>query len=310
MSARIVLWVYLGTLVRVAWKNRGESRARFLWLLGSSLMQTASGFVALGRRFIVLAYAYAWFRRTDDVLDGDTRPPAGATRLSYCIQKQHLVESLKGERGLAPTLPEDVLIRYVVHASRQFGVDLVPEITSLWGLVRRDSERRHQNALVTRDELHAFAAAQDECVLNFFVKVFGGDPQRCAALSVILDGACTRIDWIRDFPVDVRSGAVNIAREAAREFGIEVCRLRRCVNWEELWAVPGFRDWYREEILTLIARWEAARSMLGVDFGGIFFAHRVARLLWRSFMAEFDQSFRVCTMVLEGGRVPIAQARH
>ncbi|MBI3305170.1 hypothetical protein HYZ80_02530 [Candidatus Parcubacteria bacterium] len=133
----------------------------------------------------------------------------------------------------------------------------------------------------------------------FFVKVFDGNRQRFSELVATLDGALTRIDWIRDFPADVQHGAFNIPGEALREFGIEAYRLRRCVRWEELRAVPGFLDWCRGEIVSLLSRWEMARVAFGSDFGDVFPSHRVARLLWRSLVGEFDQSFRRFAVMLE-----------
>lgn len=163
------LFIYFIVLLRVAKKSGRGMWGKSLRFVVALFLQSAVGFISLGRRFEILAYLYAWFRQIDDVLDGDASLPVGETHTSYCGQKQQLVEALR-ERGFdsVAMLSEDVLIRYAVNEARRFGVDLVPEIIALWGLVRWDSERRRNASIALREELYQFATTQDECVLMFF----------------------------------------------------------------------------------------------------------------------------------------------
>ena len=286
-----VLFFALNTLVRAMWFRRGKGVRGFVhypWHLFKYFVGVLIGLLLLKWRARIILSGYSWFRRVDDIMDRDSKPPQGFSRESYLAQKQEVIVSFPYLGDCSTSLlTEDLLLVHLLRESDRYGVDVVKEIINLWSIMCWDNERRSRKTPASREEMIHYATLQDISIFGIFIKVLNEneDVQRFCEMSGLSTGIGTRIDWLVDLADDLQKGVVNIPVEALTEYGLELSKLLACKSWEEFRTVPGFQSWYAEEIRTLRALWTKTRAALGPNFGDMF-SSRLLTFIFRKLLVE------------------------
>lgn len=248
-----VLVLQISITVASTWRRRrrGISGAlRSAWRVCAYVGLVLLAFASWRLRLIISAYA--WFRCVDDVIDGDARIPKRTTLANYLAQKQQVFtamvscEPIHGE-------PEDALLRDAISGALQHGIDVTPELRTLWYLVNEELHFRRTGECPSVEWGNGFACAQDTSILGFCVKVCGGDHQRFIKIAPRFEGIFTRTDSLYDHPVDEGRGIGGALRHAR----------------------------YAEELKAVARLWEYVMPDLRVQFEAL-----IPPGLWRQFYRQ------------------------
>ena len=285
---------YADTVCHTFWSRRQKGIVgvlRYPLTLIVKGAQCMSGYFLLGSKVRVIISAYSWFRRIDDVLDGDTDPPWGMNQESYAEYKQTLIDALPhmGTRILA----EDVLLEHLLFETSRIGIDVVPEVINLWDTRKWNFNRSGKRLrLVCKDELERYAAMQDECLLSFAVKIFEGDLACLREFTSLSRGVFTRIDRLAGLLYDFKKKIVNIPEEAAVLYGIDVNKLALSHSFEELKGAPGFMGWYVNEAVSVRCLWEITQIKLRGSLTDILPSKPFIWLVVKPIMRAFERDLK------------------
>lgn len=248
-------------------------------------------FAAFGRRAYIALLLFAWFRRVDDVIDGDTRLVQHWTLAAYRAQKRDLLGALSKAHLGVMLLREDLLVVRAFALARDIAQTIAVEVTHIWEVIEWESDRRDESRLVTRAELVTETAKLDTAILRVCVKMLGGDIERFDAIAQEFTGVFTRADWLDNMSTDLREKIVNIPADGVSQFGIDVERVYSCGSWSELMQYSPFAAWYQDEIRRTAREWTDLRLVLGDDFGGVFTSRIVSRLFMRITVGKMEPQF-------------------
>lgn len=296
------LGLEIDTLLRDNWHRRTRSFLGILRSIGCAVGYTLLAVCALlaGWRFRTLFAAYAWFRRIDEVIDGESPPPHGMTNETYLKHKEALIAAVRNGNFTSQQLllPEDILFLAASRALTCHGIDANYEITTIWRAITFDYERRKRKTLICEWNLIDHATHQDAAILSFVAKVLDASLVRLQSSASLFQGVFTRTDWLYDMLYDLKSGLVNISKEAAQHFKIDVDAFSRCSSWEDVFVTEGFKPWYSQEVERLSARWGRVRYELAHDFGGVSESY-LHRLIFKRGLAFFEGAFQKSVLRLQ-----------
>ena len=200
----------------------------------------------------VLMLIYGWFRKIDDIVDGDEDVPAGYNIDSYLAQKQSV---MNGNNSLL--LPEDILFLYSSQFFAKQEIDMRQEMKNLFSAMVR--EHRWRGRFIERKELSENMALQDKAVLMMIIKASDANVEFYERHLFGFLGIFTKIDSLVDIHEDARKGIINIPLEDAVERGFDV---KKIVSVENLRDIPGFNDWYKKEVRESLEKWSTVRKLL------------------------------------------------
>lgn len=286
----------MDTLTRAVWRRKPSGATGFLvflFRLGFYVLSIFLALLVMGMRTSIIISAYAWFRRVDDIMDGDVKTYSGEALTAYLIKKEKVLLGKSQEM-----MWEDVLLTHVRMASKSYGFCAEVELRCLWRLMQTESSRQKTHVTASREDLLKHAREQDQAILGFCVKVVGGNFNRFLELSQILDGALTRTDWLDDLIGDLQKGICNVSSEAIKRHSIDLVQLRTCTSWNDLVSVQGFDSWYQEEVTTLSVTWQKIRTEMRSNFGGVFDSVILGKFFQRIMIKEFDDTFQRCAAKL------------
>lgn len=195
---------------------------------------------------------YGWFRKIDDVVDGEESPPVGYNIDSYLAQKQSVIN---GNNPLL--LSEDILFLYSSRFFAKLKIDMRQEIKDLFSAMVR--EYRWRGRFIEKKELSENMALQDKSVLMMIIKASDANAEFYERHLFDFLGIFTKIDSLVDIHEDVRKGIINIPLEDAVERGFDI---KKIVSVENLREIPGFNDWYRKEVRESLEKWSTVRELL------------------------------------------------
>lgn len=236
------------------------------------------------RRALIMLSAYGWFRRIDDVVDGEGNPPKGHTILSYFQRKRDLFTAVAfSSRYRSECAVEDLLLVHVLRASARWDIDLRDEFATLFELMQFDAKRRTQGCATPAIELRQYAIQQDICILSALAKIFGRKQRLEQPVSAIesLQGLFTRSDWLDDLPDDMRNGMINIPTEVVQQSG----------GLDGLQNSPSFRKWHTEEIKELGERWENAGQEFVISYLNTFSSRLAARSMKKRVFKTWEKTY-------------------
>jgi hypothetical protein len=196
----------------------------------------------------MLMLFYAWFRKIDDIVDGEENVPAGFTVESYLDQKRCIAN---GEGRL---LPEDILYSCPLKFFEAEGINMDQEIRDI--LTSMITEFFRKGKFISRQELENQMALQDRSVLKMISKASGSSTRLCE------NGMCgifSKIDSLMDIREDVKKGILNIPLEDAVEYGFSA---EKIMTADDLFAIPRFKEWYRKESRDSLRKWEEMRRFI------------------------------------------------
>lgn|GEM_PF-5328610 len=247
------------------WRRRGRACINFfrdpirVWKF---LSKALFAFCVPLRSVRIAIAGYAWLRCVDDVFDNDSIPPWACDRDAYLNDKETVIEALR--HGGSPIVihPEDRLIEHVVRQMDTQGIDIRGEIVAIWDSMLCVERLRCSKSFVKREEIIRFTNLDDAGAVGSCVKVFGGDAKLFEAIGPSIKGVFMRIDMLCDLLEDIKKGIVHIPLEAQHIHKLSIPEVLRCQSWEELFDVPGFKDWYWEETEIVAGQFSAVRGML------------------------------------------------
>ena len=276
----------IDTLYRAMWRRRLPGlRGAILLTYRSvtlSLLFIVIPLIA-DRRASIMLSAYGWFRRIDDVVDGEGSLPKGQTILSYCQQKKGIFTAVAfSSKYEGACAVEDLLLVHVLRASVCWNIDLRDEFATLLELIQFDAKRRTQARATPATELRRYAIRQDVCFLSAFAKIFGRKQQLEQPVSTIesLQGLFTRSDWLDDLPNDMHNGMINIPAEVVQQGG----------GLEELQNSTSFRKWHAKEIKELRRYWENVGHVFVRSYLNTYSSRLVARLMKKRVFETWEKA--------------------
>jgi hypothetical protein len=186
-------------------------------------------------RYKAITLLYAWFRKTDDVIDGEEHTPPGYDICSYIEQKQDLIDAKD-----TFLLDEDKMYLWATRALSQRGIDLSEEIQDLFLAMKK--EYLNKGKFPKRAEIESKILLQDRAVLMMLVKVHS---KHYKPLDPVLFDFFTRVDALMDIEEDIEKGIINIPYEDALEMGIDP---RSLPSFGGLIKNHHFKKWYLKEL--------------------------------------------------------------
>jgi hypothetical protein len=288
--------LFCDTLIRAVWRKRGRGVAgfcRYPFLLLKSFALTIIGICIYRERALIFMSAYAWFRRIDDIIDGDAPLPTGyASREAYIGQRGDALRSAVNGSESSKDFPrEDITIFHLRNELVGKGIDALHDIEVLWSVLEWSFYYQAQGYPLCKEELKRTARLQDAAFFSFCGKVFGCDAGRLKYVCDRLDGILTRLGWLRDLDSDLRKGIAAISSDAFGLTTAAIIRQAKGKGFNEIACMPSVARWYENEKEVLFCEWKAVRSSLGNNFGGAFLsqslAHFALRLIDRSIAKAF-----------------------
>jgi len=263
-------WMCLTTFLRSAWIRRGRGVIGLIifpirtlvYLFFLLLIQIL--FLRRGRMLFCL---YAWLRKTDDVMDGDDKPPGRKSLEIYLDEKDRVIANFSDGEFKVYDIEDYMLLQFQRDMQR-VGVNVTEDLRKIWYYLRCDFFRRENNTLAQRDWLNRQAIAFDGLIVGGCISLIGGDPTNFRKIVTEYDGLFTRTDWLHDLPEDLRKGICNIPKEAIEIHEINIDELKKCKSIDELLQNDLFRIWYEDEVQIAREQWKYLRISLGNDFGG------------------------------------------
>lgn len=247
-------------------------------------------FALFGRNAFVALSLFAWFRRVDDVVDGDMPLPERWNVHQYRCQKSALLSAVaRGAKG--DLLVEDILLVKGVETARHQGMIVLDEIADIWDVMEWGCTRQETGHVASRSELLFQTAKQDRAVLRIMVKACRGNIERFDEIASGFTGSFTRADWLDDILEDIQRSVINVPREAISEYHVDIAQVLLCRNWDELMQYSPFASWYRDEVRQSRDEWCEMRTRLGEDFAGIFSSRIVSTGFMRITVGKIEPQF-------------------
>jgi hypothetical protein len=266
------LVLILDEIVTVFWQRRGRGVGeliRFPFRFLKYFVCTALVFAVLRRNAFFALALFTWFRRVDDMIDGDTPLPPGLTAHEYRAQKSALLRTV--ECGASEDLRvEDILLVKGLAAARLQGVTVLDELVSIWEVMEWECLRQESGHMASRSELVTQTVKLDRAVLRVTAKACRGNIERLDMIMRGFTGSFTRADWLDDMIEDLQRGVINIPSEAISQYNVELKRVLSCRTWDDLMAYAEFALWYRDEVQRSRQEWREVHTALGENFGGVF----------------------------------------
>ncbi len=281
------LGYFCDTLLRATWRRRGVGLGgliRFQYLGLRSLVLVPLGIAIFGKKALMFMSAYAWFRRVDDVIDGDAPLLPGYTMKLYMDEKQRAFERMTGDG-------EDVLLLHLKCELQKRGLDAIDGLSALWSVLRWSCEMQQNGRLPERKELDWYAQMQDRAFFEFSAKIFGYDKGRLAEVLDIFGGIFTKLGWLRDIDHDLRKGIAAIPHDAFGVSTSDIVQRAKAGGFGVIKNEPDVARWYLEEAHILSLKWRSVKHGLGDDLGGIFLHKRFARFAQRLIDREIARVF-------------------
>lgn len=210
---------------------------------------------------------YAWLRKTDDVMDGDDKPPGRKSLATYLDEKDRVIANFSDGEFKVYDIEDYMLLQFQRDMQR-VGVNFTEDLKEMWYCVRCDYFRQENSILAQQDWLNRQAIAFDSFILGGPIKLIGGDSASFRKIVTEYNGLFTRTDWLHDLPEDLQNGICNIPREAIEIHEINVDDLKKCKSIDELLQNDLFRIWYENEALIVKEQWKSIWVSLGNDLGG------------------------------------------
>jgi len=284
----------LSEIWMVFWERRERGFVANLKLplrFAKYLACTALFLGAFGRGAFVVLMLFTWFRRVDDVIDGDEPLPEGWSEKRYREQKDKLFSSLERGGIGRELLNEDCLLVDAIALTSSLHTSVSEEVTDIWKVIQWECARRELRRLASRSELVRETARLDRAILRVCVKMLRGDVDKFDGIARAFTGVFTRADWLDDILMDLHEQIVNIPAEAISVYGIDMERVLACKSWEDLAQYPPFIAWYRAEVQQSTREWQDVRARLGRDFGGVFKSWIISRLAARMTVHKLQSQF-------------------
>lgn len=222
---------------------------------------------AAGPSSRLIACSYWWFRRVDDVLDGDIPPPPSYSLGAYVAEKDLVVRSFPDMPLIG--LEENRLLDIAAREARRLGIDVSIEVQGLWHAMLWELDRRKEPKGAPRLEMVQYAQLIERSIFGLCTKALGIDQARLERVGPEL-GIFQRFDWAVDADLDLEYGIVNFSQESLVEWCLDPATLVSAAKNKTLWQVPGFRGIYLSELERASADHERIREVLGDDLGGVF----------------------------------------
>ena len=251
-------------------------------------------FAMLSWQFCVISSVYAWFRLADNLLDGDAQFRIGENLETYIAERSKVLDSLLSLEILeAQVRQEDILLAYFIRETKNHPVfaKLCEQLQRLWLLIQSDAQRRTKRPIVSRSELDEFDFEQDASILRFCVLVLNGNEKRLQVVVEALSGLFSRTDCLLDCFDDIRKGIPHIPAEAFEDHGMSLETMRNCQSEQELFALPGVREWRQEERKRISHSWLAAMRVIGSNFGNVFSSAVLNKIVQFVIYMRFYRSF-------------------
>jgi len=198
-------------------------------------------FFILPLKYKAIILLYGWFRKIDDIIDGEENVPEGYSIDSYIDQKKSILNG-----NACSYLPEDTLFFYTLNLLAKKKIDLNQEIRDLFLAI--ETEYHNRGKLVKRKELFENMALQDKAALTMLAKVNGTKEE----INPICLGILTKIDSLFDIEKDIKEGMINIPLEDALEMNLTAEEILTAKNLED---IPGFNEWYVQEVEKTLKKW-------------------------------------------------------
>ena len=209
--------------------------------------------------FGVLFSIWAFLRIIDEYVDGALNLPEGVTIEHYLARKRNLINAYR--EGRLPGLEiarEDRLLLFALRECSRRGVDIIPDLLTQLYWFSFDAKRRGSGKATTKAILDHCAFDLEFTIVRFAAQILGGDMPLVEKICKALNGLLQELDWLKDVIEDLEQGYINISSEA----GIDLRKLSCARTWEELWAVPGFTAWHKEEVLRIASEWWKVKNLL------------------------------------------------
>lgn len=276
---------YLDTLTHATWRRCGVGVMRYMrfsLLMVRAVFLTAMGIIFFGKRAGIFMSAYAWFRRVDDIIDGDAPVPVGYSRESYIDERRQAMRVLRdGSNDVRDFLREDLLLFHIKYEAVRCGIDILEDIAGLWRVIEFELELRAADFLRQGMHWHYCAQMQDRVFFRLSGKIFGYNHNRLEELCEKMDGVFTELGWLRDLDHDLKNGIAAIPREAFHgvpdEVAYAIVQQARGKGFHEIKNNPHISRWYRGEAMRLFLQWEYMKGEFGNNFGGMFSNESFAR---------------------------------
>lgn len=298
-SKPIVFFYQLMTVAMALWRRRSRGVAGGIECVRSickQLMQVSLAELCFGARAGIIASAYAWAMRIDDVADGLVCPPKHASREEYVKWKRILLVLLmqKNKVTALPARMEDILLVDIFRSAEKLGIDVNRELQGIWDAFQYDFERLHRYRILTSKELVQHARERDRAITALGTKALGGNGTRAQEIVGAYDGVFIRIDHLFDILDDVQQGIVNIPKEAIEFYEIDVAELSRCSTWKEALAIRPFRAWYGEEVKKISDVWMRAKIACRLTIGTVFTSPFLCWFVQKLIFGIFNGALKSC----------------
>ncbi|MFZ3057706.1 MAG: class 1 isoprenoid biosynthesis enzyme [Minisyncoccales bacterium] len=194
---------------------------------------------------------YAWFRKIDDIIDGEEVWDGNID--TYIHQKKNI---LKGDFSVC--LEEDTLFIYLIELTKKYDINIWQEVKDLFEAM--ENEYGYRNKFVPKKELHQNWAKQDKAIFSMISKIVGEEVYLYSNSELSeFWGIFTRVDSLKDIKEDVKQGIINIPLEDALKYKMNIDELISSSNLE---SISGFKEWYEKENKEVLEEMEKVISII------------------------------------------------
>ncbi len=225
-----------------------------LWFL--SLVELKRGREGLKRASILRA-GYMWFRRLDDVVDGDRKKEVNIP--AFMAQKKKLLADLpslaqQDIRGI------DVLARYVYEGCRDFKIEILPLMIQLFTALEYDVKRIGVKTAPTRQEIKQYFDDLDIPTVAGALKIVAERGISLADMQAFIDMTRTRYN-LRDFKEDGIE-FLNIPDEDVRKYKIDIHVCLAAKTLQKMLEYIPFKQWFEDQLRDLEQSLAQAKALL------------------------------------------------
>lgn len=199
-------------------------------------------------------FLWTWFRKIDDIIDGEDVLPEGYTTYSYLAQKKDLVNG-----NNSTVLPEDILLIYSFKIISKCKLNLHQEVKKLFEVMEDEYNRRGK--IISKKMLDCHMKKQDEVILKIIFIVFDVKIEDDSIPNYF--GIFTKVDSLLDIKEDLKIKLINISLEDCEKYGIDPKDL---LTRRKLRNINGLNEWYKNEAEEALKVWKKASIALSKEF--------------------------------------------